>query len=156
MLLSVDVAEAQGVTDNAHLRSYIENAYAPAVISKRSGDILRRNVRRLMDETPCTQRDLAAYLGIRQSAMSKKIRGSVGFSMDDLDALARCFKVPVPWLLVDWSNPVPPYERRSGTDRRGGTDRRRWSSVPPRNRLTFAHDTWTMPAPPQTDNGDES
>jgi transcriptional regulator with XRE-family HTH domain len=45
------------------------------------------------------QRDLAAVLGLSQPAVSNRLTGHTAFTLDELDAIAKHFDVPVSRLL---------------------------------------------------------
>lgn len=53
-----------------------------------SHDIVTREVTRYMCATGLSQAAMAAAIGLRQSALSKRIRGALRWSLTDLDRLA--------------------------------------------------------------------
>jgi transcriptional regulator with XRE-family HTH domain len=59
---------------------------------------ITREVRRFMAAQHVTQTDMAARLGVSQSQVSHRLRGTVAWSLDDLDAL---FDIGVPIALPD-------------------------------------------------------
>lgn len=58
-----------------------------------------RNVRAEMARAGVSQADLAARVGLSQSALSKRLRGVVPFRVDELDAIARVLRVTASDLL---------------------------------------------------------
>ena len=61
------------------------------------------NVRRQRRSLDLTQRQIADTLGIDQSSVSLKERGRVPFTLDQLEALADLFGVPLAALFSDAS-----------------------------------------------------
>ena len=53
-----------------------------------SHDIVTREVTRYMRATGLSQAAIATSIGLRQSALSKRIRGELRWSLTDLDRLA--------------------------------------------------------------------
>lgn len=53
-----------------------------------SHDIVTREVTRYMRATGLSQAAMATAIGLRQSALSKRIRGALRWSITDLDRLA--------------------------------------------------------------------
>ena len=53
-----------------------------------SHDIVTREVTRYMRATSLSQAAIATSIGLRQSALSKRLRGALRWSLNDLDRLA--------------------------------------------------------------------
>lgn len=53
-----------------------------------SHDIVTREVTRYMRATGLSQAAIATSIGLRQSALSKRLRGALRWSLNDLDRLA--------------------------------------------------------------------
>ncbi len=87
-----------------------------------SAGIVARNLKRLMAERGVPQRQVAEVLGITQSNVSKRLKGTTPFTTDDLDALARAFDIHPGALLSEagqnWSAPAARGDEGTGLPRR--------------------------------------
>lgn len=60
-----------------------------------------RKIRGVMGENRCSQKELAKVLGLSQGSISNRLNGEVPLSIDELDAIAHRFDIPITDLLVD-------------------------------------------------------
>jgi transcriptional regulator with XRE-family HTH domain len=94
----------------------------PSRLTDRVADEVRANMARAR----MTQTDLAVVLGLTQSAVSKRLRGKIAFSVDELEKVADALGVH-PAVLLGGYTPSPnrpvtgPYLIKSNTPRRGST-----------------------------------
>ena len=73
-----------------------------------SGDQLAgRRVHMLMWDAKVSQRQLAPRLGMTQAALSKKVRGERGWSIDELLTVAAALKTTVAYLVGETENRHP-------------------------------------------------
>ena len=67
-----------------------------------------RTVKRHMQSLSISQKALANDLAMSQTALSQRMRGAARWQLDDLEAIARLFGVPVTYLVSDNAPFVPP------------------------------------------------
>jgi hypothetical protein len=67
-----------------------------------------RRVHMLMWDQKLSQTALAKRLGVSQSALSKKLHGERGWSLEDLQAIAAALHVSMAYLLGETSEKNPP------------------------------------------------
>lgn len=65
------------------------------------------NVRHRMREAGISQTDLAAHLGISQSALSRRLLGQAEFFVNELDKIAAAFDCSVADLMSDAAEDTP-------------------------------------------------
>jgi transcriptional regulator with XRE-family HTH domain len=82
---------------------------------------LRLRVRRLLQVSRWTQKDLAAALSLNQSDISRRLTGKQPFKVEELDTIAQMFHIGVSELFFD---EYGRFDRRKGS-RRSGSDRRK-------------------------------
>lgn len=87
--------------------------YEPTHVS----DLVAENVRALMARTRTKQQALAVALGMTQGAVSKKVNGDRPFTLDEVEAVAEHFGVPVT-TFFEPSNVAPFPGRVTETDGR--------------------------------------
>ena len=91
-------------------------------------ELVRRNIKALMEWRDWTQAEFAARLRKNQPWLSKRLTGKTPFSLEDMDRIAAVFLIPPAALLHPGG--IGGFERRSGKDRRSGKERRRMAVVP--------------------------
>jgi transcriptional regulator with XRE-family HTH domain len=68
-----------------------------------------KNIRRAALDDDVSMTELAAAVGLGQPALSRRLNGSVAWTLGDLIAVARYFRVPLSRLAPDsLTNPTPP------------------------------------------------
>ncbi|MEP6477810.1 MAG: helix-turn-helix transcriptional regulator, partial [Rhodoglobus sp.] len=67
-----------------------------------------------------TQTKLAAQLGMAQTTVSKKVRGSVGWSTDDLVAVSAALGTSIAYLFGEVEDPRPSEPETKKAPSRGG------------------------------------
>ena len=77
-----------------------------AQTEKRADADVGRTVHMLMWDRQVKQTDLAARLGIQQSALSKKLRGHRPWSVDEMLIVARELKTTVAYLVGEIDDPL--------------------------------------------------
>lgn len=121
-----------------------------ADVSLPAQELVRRNVRTMMDWRGWTQAEMAERVHKTQPWLSKRLNGVVRFQIEDLDQVAAAFLIPLSSLLEPGG--LGEYERRTGHDRRSGKDRRKTS----RETHPAARDRLTLdsghPLPPVASN----
>ena len=88
-----------------------------------TNDLLRANVRELLDMRRMTQADLAKQLNVSQPWVSKRLSGTTPFQIGDIDAVADSFGLSPAQLLCVGHGTQD--RRKAQHDRRCGEDRRR-------------------------------
>ncbi|MEU4499098.1 helix-turn-helix domain-containing protein [Streptomyces sp. NBC_00210] len=91
-------------------------------------ETLQLTVAALMQATGDSQNELAVALGLQQTQVSRRQAGRTAWTLDDCDALAVHFRIPVLDLLAGPSRAcevLPADRRRPGPRPRAGTTRAR-------------------------------
>jgi transcriptional regulator with XRE-family HTH domain len=87
-----------------------------------AGARLRRRIWRLYRFSRLTQAAIGQALGLQQTDVSRRLHGKSPWRIEELDGLARLFKLTVPELFFDeygrWDRRKAKHDRRSGVDRR--------------------------------------
>jgi transcriptional regulator with XRE-family HTH domain len=89
---------------------------------RRAVNLLRDNVRELLRERGYSQKDLAFYMKMHPTTISKFLKGQREVQLDALDDIANFFGLVGYQLFQPGITKFT--ERRSGQDRRSGEDRR--------------------------------
>jgi transcriptional regulator with XRE-family HTH domain len=76
--------------------------------SAEGGELFRRNLKRILDETRVKPAELARRLGVNRSAVHKWLNGQSQPNLDTLLEVARALRVPVNDLFDDIDRPEHP------------------------------------------------
>ena len=79
-----------------------------ARLGRSLNDVVCENIRIEAARRGYTQSALARAIEMSQPAINQRWRGMTRWQLDELDAIARLFGVPVPYLVSDNAPVVPP------------------------------------------------
>lgn len=79
-----------------------------AVIERPIGEVVAENIRVESARRGYSQSALARAISMSQPAINQRWRGMTRWQLDELDAIARLFGVPVTYLVSDNAPVVPP------------------------------------------------
>ena len=117
--------------------------------------IITDNVEWLRRRRKITQTDLAVDMHISQPNLSKKIRGSIAWTLPDIALLADYFRVPVSYLVTD-NIVAPVYQGRHDVEPDNAEYQVRHNADPDSVRPELAGATGTRYLVRPNDNSDEN